>query len=614
MDATRSAEESITLSAPDFRRLTAAFSSILAEEKDRGSLLNAFVQQTLALVNGAGGVYFSDQGSGLSREFTLLSRQMQELGPSLEKNIDHCAGEAVAGQRLCYQPLDRDETVYVVCCPLSLDRGCLAVLLATDRESLSPFLITLQLLAALLDHGLGQPVPDTSSGEGTSSSAVFLEQLTRVLQQPQGRERLQQFNQVLKSLARADLAALAVVRDRQKIRLDTVSDVSSMDSRTRQFRTLEKGLVECSLRNAPLAWPVSEDCEVQPSRILEEICSQTNGASVLVLPIAAPERDPVAFLLLSWKSGVDLDAVVERFAGLSPLLAGILPCLEQPAGRLPGRGSEKKSTSGWSLQYKVTAAVLGLLIILLLVPLPYRVSADAVAKPAVTRFVVSRYDGLLKKSLVRPGDQVKAGQVLALLDGREIEVQLAALQAERDKAAKMQDQATALGNTAAAQIARLDRLRYEQQIAGLRDRLNNLTLLSPVDGIVLTGDLQRAEGSPVSRGQTLFEVAPLKNMEIEIFIDETDISRVSPHALARVRFDAFPDNLIEDQISRLEPRARIRNNHNIFTAVVQYTNQDNRLRPGMRGSAGIEADTRTTAWILFHKPWYTLLGLFDSVL
>ncbi len=604
-------EEGFTLPAPDLRKLTAIFSSGSMPRGNRRSLLHQFLQQSVALINGAGIIYFSRQQEELTAEDALLSRQALAMKPAPQQQMAACSLDAINQDQTCYRKIG-DGPLFCVSCPLPRDRGCIAALLVTDGDALSPFLVILQLLAALLDQHLFEKKPAGDSAEGSSALVPFIDNLAMIFSQPPGEERIPQLNQAMKSLAGADLAALALVGNGPGNRLVAISDVAAIDPRTRQVRLLQKGIHECIIRKTPLCWPRLNDPSIHLSLILEEIARSTDGAQVAVLPLAAADSQPQAVLLLVWRTNTDRTKNLQTILGYAPFLTGLLSGFEHQANRKWKRHSTH-GPRGWPLRKKVTAGVAVLLLLLLFLPVPYRLSADAVVRPQVTRFVVSRYDGILARALVRPGDHVKKTQELARLDGRETEVDLAALQAELDKAKKIRDQATALGNTAAAQVAYLDTLRYRQQVLRLQEQLNHLTLTSPVNGIVLSGDLQRAEGSPVSRGQTLFEVAPLESMEVEVAVDEQDISRVSEETEVSVHFDAYPDTTWHERFTRIEPRAQIRENKNIFVGILRFANPANRLRPGMRGKAKIEVGTRTLGWIILHKPWYTFLRLLDSL-
>ena len=63
-------------------------------------------------------------------------------------------------------------------------------------------------------------------------------------------------------------------------------------------------------------------------------------------------------------------------------------------------------------------ALLGLLVALLFVPVPYRVKCDCELEPVTRRFVAAPFDGPLEQTFVEPGDLVVKDQLLARMDGR----------------------------------------------------------------------------------------------------------------------------------------------------------------------------------------------------
>ncbi len=604
----------VTFSAPDLRRVTPLFSRQELQEADRPSLLGQFVQQIIALNNAAGAIYFGKRDTGLFAETSLLSRQMQASGQGLTDILLSCAENAIAQKQAGSTSLNDDHSLFSINCPLPLDGGCLCVLLVTGPEALSSFLVILQLSAALLDQYLHQQKGGAQATANETLSIQFLPTLNRIFSLPPGKERLLQLNQSLKTFAGADLCALARGTNKKNIRIVAISDIASQNRQTDQLRLLQKGIDECVLRGVALGWPKSTDPSIQHSLIAEEICHGFGGGQILLLPLAAGSEEPRSVLVLLWKKFTDRDHIHKALNGFAPVLAGLMPCLDGSGGQGLLNKKTVQADSRWSLQHKVTAFVGAVLVLALFLPVPYRITADAVVRPRFTRFVVSRYDGLLKECKVRPGDRVNRGAVLARLDERQTEVELASLQAERDKAKKKLDQETAHGNIAAAQVARLDMKKLDQQLTRLQEQRRHLIITSPVTGMVLTGDLQRAEGSPVNRGQTLFEVAPLAKMEVEVAIPEKNISQVPKDALVSVRFEAYQGTSWKKHFERIEPRAQIKNNANVFIGILEFDNPRGLLHPGMRGIAKIHAGTRLLGWILFRKPWHTLLGLFDTLL
>jgi hypothetical protein len=123
---------------------------------------------------------------------------------------------------------------------------------------------------------------------------------------------------------------------------------------------------------------------------------------------------------------------------------------------------------------------------------------------------------------------------------------------------------------------------------------------------VLSGDQQRAEGAPLTIGQSLFEVAPLDNMVVELAVAESEITHIRQNMAVVIELDAFPRRKIDGAIVKINPRSETKEERNVFIAEVHIDNVDGTLRPGMNGRAKIRGDRHLLAWNLFHKPWQLL--------
>jgi multidrug resistance efflux pump len=180
---------------------------------------------------------------------------------------------------------------------------------------------------------------------------------------------------------------------------------------------------------------------------------------------------------------------------------------------------------------------------------------------------------------------------------------LAGIEAEQSRAGKSRDVNMATSKVAAAQIDRLEMERLEHKRRLMTSRLEHLEIKSPLDGIVLTGDLQRSEGVSLTVGQPLYEIAPLDQMLVEVAIDDREISHVRVGMDVALQLDAFPGVSWTGRLERIHPRAEIRDETNVFIGEVALDNANHTLRPGMKGRAKVAADRHTLFWIVFHEPW-----------
>ena len=250
----------------------------------------------------------------------------------------------------------------------------------------------------------------------------------------------------------------------------------------------------------------------------------------------------------------------------------------------------------------VTAIVLGIL----LMPLRYRVSSEIEIQPTERRFVAVPFDGPLKSAHVRPGDTVREKQLLAEIDPREIEYELAGIQAELQRSLQEKKGLLADHDVAGSQLADWEARRLENETDLLTLRRENLEIRSPIAGVVVRGDWEESEGMPMTRGETLFEVAPLDELVVEIAIPEEDIHHVRAGMPVEFFVNAMPNRTLQGKIVRVHPSAELRDHQNVYVAELWLHNPEGIYRPGMRGRASIVSDRHTLVWNVFHKPWHSL--------
>ncbi len=262
----------------------------------------------------------------------------------------------------------------------------------------------------------------------------------------------------------------------------------------------------------------------------------------------------------------------------------------------------------WSrLRLKLLAVAVVLSALLMLVPIPYWPQRQCVVEPSARQFLSSPIDGRVLKSLVRPGDVVEAGQVIGRMDDEQVRWELSAAQAELEQAGKQQDTALAHQEGGKMRIAQLEHQKVALKIQSLQSQLERLELRSPVAGVVLRGEWYRSEGAPVARGDTLFEIAPLENMTVQVHLTTEDLGEITVDDSATVRIDSAYGESWQGKLSRIDPRAAVIDDQIRFVADMEVINRELRLRPGMKGTVRIEAGTKSMGWLVFHRPYRWLM-------
>jgi multidrug efflux pump subunit AcrA (membrane-fusion protein) len=133
-------------------------------------------------------------------------------------------------------------------------------------------------------------------------------------------------------------------------------------------------------------------------------------------------------------------------------------------------------------------------------------------------------------------------------------------------------------------------------------------ITAPIDGVVLSGDLERARGVPVQRGQVLFELAPLAEMTLEVAVPDADAMLVGKGQKGEFALQASPERTMDFVVDRVRPQAEVRSDKNVFVTEAPVTNAVGWLRPGMQGTAKIDVSRKRLGWVLTRRlvNWFRL--------
>ncbi|WP_281561302.1 HlyD family efflux transporter periplasmic adaptor subunit [Thalassomonas sp. RHCl1] len=231
----------------------------------------------------------------------------------------------------------------------------------------------------------------------------------------------------------------------------------------------------------------------------------------------------------------------------------------------------------------------------------FEVKASATLQGKVRQLLVAPQDGFIKKGMVSAGDLVEQGKLLATLDDSRLQLERQKWQSEFNKLKKQYQQAFSERERAQLGIlqARLDQVSAEMQLVD--EQIARTRLKAPFDGIVLSGDLDQAQGSPVTRGQVLFEVTPLNHYRVVLEVDEHDIARLQSGQTGTLIMTALPDTRFNITLEKVIPVAISSDGYNYFRVQAQLEQPSSLLRPGMRGVAKITIAQRELLWIWTHE-------------
>ena len=225
-------------------------------------------------------------------------------------------------------------------------------------------------------------------------------------------------------------------------------------------------------------------------------------------------------------------------------------------------------------------------------PAVLNASGYVVARRQAT--VSAKTTGRIAEVLIEEGMEVKEGQVLARLDDTTARPQLSLAERQLEATRKNLQEVEVRVAEAARNLARTEKLRADKlvsesqldtaqaDLAALRARLealksdvqvaegslrvrkqelDDLTVRSPFDGVVVSKDAQPGEMvSPISAGggytrTGIATIVDMESREIEVDVNEAYINRVKPGQKTEAVLDAYPDWTIPSHVINIVPTA-----------------------------------------------------------
>jgi RND family efflux transporter MFP subunit len=179
-------------------------------------------------------------------------------------------------------------------------------------------------------------------------------------------------------------------------------------------------------------------------------------------------------------------------------------------------------------------------------------------KSAEETSVGFRVAGTIQRVLVQEGQFVKKGQLLAEMDPRDYQVQLAATQAEYDQVKAEAERVIALYNENGTTASNYDRARYglqqmTEKLEHHKHQLADTRIYAPFSGYVQTK--LRSAGETVAAGMPVVTLFNDADVEIEVYVPASDYARQNSLISATCAFDVTPGVTYPLEIVRVSKEA-----------------------------------------------------------
>jgi RND family efflux transporter MFP subunit len=436
---------------------------------------------------------------------------------------------------------------------------------------------------------------------------LALDLVSTLLERPGLKDSSTAFTTELAARLGCDRVTLGMLEG-QRVRIAAVSHSPQFEKRANLVRAIERAMEEAVDQEDMVVHPTEREGRPVVSQAHQALLQESQAGSAATFPLEHGGK-VIGALTFERAPGhrfdvpsLELCAAVASVAGpIIELKQGNEAGLPQIAGRSARNLWQKLAGPGYPGWKLAALGVLALAAFLAFAKGEYRVSGSATVEGIVQRAISAPINGFVTEAPLRAGDTVKAGQLIARLDDRDLRLERARIDGQREQYAKQIREA--MGKRERAQIAIVSAqiAQADAQLSLVEEQLARTTLVAPFDGVIVSGDLSQKLGSPVERGQVLFEVAPLEDYRVVLLVDEREVAYVADRQRGELTVTSMPGQRFAFTVRSVTPVNVAKEGRNYYRVeAVLGPEAKARLRPGMEGVGKIGIEERKLAWIWTH--------------
>lgn len=207
--------------------------------------------------------------------------------------------------------------------------------------------------------------------------------------------------------------------------------------------------------------------------------------------------------------------------------------------------------------------------------------------------VVAKVAGEIVELRAEEGDRVKAGQVLARLDGDRLRLEMERARANVNKLEQEYERNVQLHERGLVSSGAFEDLKYELESlkAGYnlaRLELSYTEIRAPISGVVSERHVKI--GNTISINDPVFRITNLDPLVAYLHVPEREFRRLEKDQPAELSVDAIPGETFSASVQRISPVVDPLTG--TFKVTIEVPDPSARLKPGMFGRFNIVWDAR----------------------
>ncbi len=395
---------------------------------------------------------------------------------------------------------------------------------------------------------------------------------------------------------------------RKEVRVKALSHSAEFGRQMNLLRAIGNAMDEAIDQKTIIVYPIPKDMTPVVTRAHEELSRHHGAGNILTIPLRR-EDEFLGALMLERPTNRPFDQdEIELCETVATIAGPILDSKRKEDRWLITKAGEsfvnqiKKFIGPGHLVLKlVTILIIALVIFFYFAKGDYRVSAPTTLEGTIQRAICAPFDGFIADARVRAGDIAKEGDILCVMDDRDLKLERLKWVSQKEQLIKQHREAIAKHDRPQILIIQAKIDQADAQIALIDEQLTRAKVTAPFNGVIMKGDLSQQLGAPVEKGQVLFEIAPLDSYRVIVEVDERDISEIKVDQKGELVLSSLPHEIFPLIIEKTTPVSIAKEGRNYFRVEARLEGNTQRLRPGMEGVGKIFIDRRRLIWIWTHE-------------
>ncbi len=409
--------------------------------------------------------------------------------------------------------------------------------------------------------------------------------------------------------------------------LRAVSGVDKADRRAVLMQAIEKLSKHCLFIKKPIISTRQQLVEMLEDDELKELLMEYYNVSqldqIFVQPIKVEQRylgtlvaegfEDVGTASLAGlisnvanHSGIALDNALQLAS--SPMF--------KPLAKMKSIRTEPKRKRKWLF---AAIIVIAALTAACYVPWPVTIKVACELSPSTLRTVQCELDQVKVSQIVTDSGNVTQGQLIAQLDDLDFVAEKKALELALDQERLKRDQS--IPGSSEQKTSELQIKRLENSLDLVSSQIERCQVRSPIEGVILTADLERLEGQVIGKGETICEVASFDQWQLRLDVPQEEVDwlrkrlagggdgTTGEEAPVYYFLEAFPQFKLQASINNVDQigqMPKLKQDGNVYEVRIgipaeRLVEIREGLRNGMVGRSKIETVEKPFGFVLLRK-------------